>query len=479
MVRKIFISSVLIVLFSTAAFAAALEKEMYDAVEQMGKAYSENYEVSKYGKEAVLILGIVNESERSEKNNIAKAVSVYAEKAFADSTVFRLVDRQNTDKLLEEMELSASGLTSADSSVKLGELTAARFALSGVVTGEGSDFLVALKLIETESSEVVETVSFRIPQSDLIASADEVMYSYVSENGIGLEYSLLIGFNKPTILSSKPLMSMQDISVYYRFSKNIMLGAGVMFYPSEFTGGTYSIRNDLGEPDPDSGPDDELFSYYDYQPELSNEFSSQFTNGYIDTGMTTDGAGYDQGNKFEADFNIKIIHLDFQYTHNFRPFFNLGFRGSLLTTAGPPTMSLTTDLIYKDYSVDPSTPTSNDYVLKLEENPVEYTYTMGLGAKAEVRPEFFITPRLALNAKLGFMWMGNLRPREVHASAAWWDFGGENKDWEYEPGNPESMNNDASDLYYGWDPRKLPNGEELKIDDFAVVYSSLGLSFFF
>jgi class 3 adenylate cyclase/CHAT domain-containing protein/Tfp pilus assembly protein PilF len=63
-----------------------------------------------------------------------------------------VVERELIDKLLEELNLSASELANPETALKLGKIIGARFITTGTVTRLGKETQVSLRVIETETS---------------------------------------------------------------------------------------------------------------------------------------------------------------------------------------------------------------------------------------------------------------------------------------------------------------------------------------
>lgn len=66
-----------------------------------------------------------------------------------------LVEREELDKILDEQELSAAGLTNPEASNQVGQLTGARILVTGSVFQVGDNVYVVAKLIGTETSRVL------------------------------------------------------------------------------------------------------------------------------------------------------------------------------------------------------------------------------------------------------------------------------------------------------------------------------------
>jgi len=84
-------------------------------------------------------------------------------KGFAEIVAFevrkapqvKLVDREQRNKLLEEMEFSLSGLTDPAAQLEIGKLLSVQFLVSGSITDMGGPLLVSLSMVDVQSGVVV------------------------------------------------------------------------------------------------------------------------------------------------------------------------------------------------------------------------------------------------------------------------------------------------------------------------------------
>ena len=71
----------------------------------------------------------------------------------------RIVERAILDKLMKELKLGTSRLVDKGTALSLGKIMAARVISSGQIVHEGAQTQVAVRLIETETGEVMASVS--------------------------------------------------------------------------------------------------------------------------------------------------------------------------------------------------------------------------------------------------------------------------------------------------------------------------------
>ncbi len=79
----------------------------------------------------------------------------------------RVVEREAIQRLLEEQNLGAQGRVDAQTAAKIGKLVGARYMVMGTFIDFYGDFRVDVRLINTETSEVVKTESERMQRDHL------------------------------------------------------------------------------------------------------------------------------------------------------------------------------------------------------------------------------------------------------------------------------------------------------------------------
>ncbi|TFG60459.1 MAG: hypothetical protein E4H36_12060 [Spirochaetales bacterium] len=142
---------------------------------------------------------------------------------------------------------------------------------------------------------------------------------------------------------------------------------------------------------------------------------------------------------FSAQFGISqltsqltfmLAHLDVQFTLNIHPKFNAGFSVGPVQCVTNPTMTFTAgsknSLFYRAQFADPAAAgvvDSSQYYSQpmIDNNRFRIFFKMpggmpAIGRRAEVRPEFFITPRFSVHGTIGYLLMAPLLVREVYAS---------------------------------------------------------------
>jgi class 3 adenylate cyclase/CHAT domain-containing protein/Tfp pilus assembly protein PilF len=95
--------------------------------------------------------------------------------ALEGQTRARLVERNVMDKLLAELKLSSSALADQRTALQLGRVLSARLITVGTVAGGPSEWTLTIRVIETETSQVVASVAQSFPVSQSTAQVADVV----------------------------------------------------------------------------------------------------------------------------------------------------------------------------------------------------------------------------------------------------------------------------------------------------------------
>jgi len=459
------------ILCAAFVWAQSLDTALYRSMDVLSRAYQAQYPLQGM-KAGLVILKIEEKSRIAETNRLGGTIEAYLRDMVNRSMVYELVDRANLDKMLKEIEFSLTGMVDPAGIVEIGNLAGVRAFLWGDISETRDQFLISLNVTDAETGLVLASSSFEIDQRALVKIAEDLQYSYVAPNGIGITAHLFHPAYMLSDIYNKSVLSFADLGLAYRFSRNFMASAGFLV-ASNSTGEQYRW--------------DENISVGVVQPLLVNP---QDTWGL-------QSGGRDYFSQWTAQFRATFLRFDAQYTLNFSPKFNVGLSGGIMNPIGNVRMFVdiggeNNGPYYRKQLALSDTPVEYYQQPFIDAVNIEYLFeNQGLpGFKAELRPEFFITPRIALSARIGFLWMKPLWIREVHATyASWWYYqeGKDSSTWKpdpaYDPVNYTSAIRDDTEqrsswIYYGWNPLLRPDGQHWQYDP-SCVYVQLGLSFFF
>ena len=103
----------------------------------------------------VAVLPFESRDRRAASTDMGKSVAELLNIALMESGNADMVERAELDAALNELQLSATGLTSKDSQVKLGRFIGAKILITGSLFKSGSKNFVIAKIIGTETSRVL------------------------------------------------------------------------------------------------------------------------------------------------------------------------------------------------------------------------------------------------------------------------------------------------------------------------------------
>jgi hypothetical protein len=132
---------------------------------------------------ATAVLNFQSSDESMDKQGAEMATLLEADLSTSEHAL--MVEREEVDKILNEQELGASGLVSADTAAKIGSLTGAKVLVTGRLFAVGNQYMVVAKIISTETSRVYGVTATvpdlaNLPQAaqDLSGKIDGVLASH-------------------------------------------------------------------------------------------------------------------------------------------------------------------------------------------------------------------------------------------------------------------------------------------------------------
>lgn len=209
-----------------------IKDQVSDASEKLAQTYRKNRVIN--FKKAVAILDFENLTPAAKKNGLGETVAELFAAEFSQSTLFRVIERKNLGKVLDEQALQLTGATEGTSAVQAGKLLDAQALLYGSVTESGDNFIVTVKLTDVETGEVIaQTIT--VPKEDLIETREYLLdMSYVKKMGIGITLSAMGHTVCGDSSTFSPVIAFEDtginrqfgFEIRYRFTNWFMIGAG-------------------------------------------------------------------------------------------------------------------------------------------------------------------------------------------------------------------------------------------------------------
>ena len=147
-------------LFPAMLFSISVSDTINSLVEELAAEYSAlKSEDPFYSRQTVSIIEIKNASKEASDNFVGEAIEELLKNAITDSLVFKFIDRRALDTAMEEIKLSLTGITDENDSVEIGNIRGLRLLMDGSVTSDDGNFIISLRLIEVETTEVIAAVS--------------------------------------------------------------------------------------------------------------------------------------------------------------------------------------------------------------------------------------------------------------------------------------------------------------------------------
>jgi len=348
-----------VVLLSVSELQAAGNKikgQVSDASEKLAQSYRKNRVIN--FKKPVAILDFENISPAAKDNRLGETIAELFAAEFSQSTMFRVVERRNLDKLLDEQELQLTGATDGGNAVQAGKLLDAQVLLYGSVNETGDNFVITVKLTDVESGEVIaQTVT--VPKEDLIETREYMLdMAYVKKMGVGIAITAMghtvCGDNS----TFSPIIAFEDTGINRQFGFEIRYRFTNWFM--------MSVAYDM------------IWGQVAYVPDQEWNFNT------VDTGYTVSGVA-----PFVIDvkgYDIPVmLYVNYPVTRRLNLFAGAGFAYENLTLLG-----------YFDDGTNGGGCGFgvNQYGPQLQEEVFVTMFRAGV--------EYFVTPRMAISITCGY-----------------------------------------------------------------------------
>jgi TolB-like protein len=94
-------------------------------------------------------------SEEAKKDNLGKIVSEMLTTSFVNSGSFKIIEREQLQKVVQEFQLSQSGIIDTSYAKQIGKITGADAIITGSVTKIGNDLRLDARIIDVESGIIL------------------------------------------------------------------------------------------------------------------------------------------------------------------------------------------------------------------------------------------------------------------------------------------------------------------------------------
>ena len=123
---------------------------------------------------SVAALPFVNSTEFAQLDSTALACCRRAEAVCVASKKFTVVDRLRLDAVLQEEDLRSIGMLSGQDTMRLGKILPANMLLMGEISGQQQTLRVFVRMVRTDTAEVLHTAEANVPVDQRDRLPDEV-----------------------------------------------------------------------------------------------------------------------------------------------------------------------------------------------------------------------------------------------------------------------------------------------------------------
>jgi TolB-like protein len=394
------ILSVMLCLFIAAGLSAAgVEKALRNGIDNLAAQYTEKAGPL-YSRQTVTIVGIENLSEAAEANYVGQGLAELLKPIINDSLIFKYVDRRLLGEALEEIELALSDIT-AESRVEVGRIEDVSLLLTGSVQEEGGDFLISLQLVEVETTSLTAAVQVRIPREELIAEGQRIAYEFLVANGIGM--SLNFTPHNSLIVPREPIVPVGDEQKHaaafggtlsYRLSRRWKLALDTSFKVHDL------LYDNRAYEDLENLPTDPPIDMAGYDL-------------YANNGELVDKATAET--MIESwPVSYFLTQQVFSFTPSLSYVLPVTRAFNVSAGAGPVFAYVAYLQNYDAIAVLTPSPDPVDPAVRFTRRSYRMDY-FGLGAQIKLEAEYFVLPRLAINAGASYQLLHIFPPSEVDA----------------------------------------------------------------
>ncbi len=151
----------------------------------------------------VAIMSFDNIGPDAENMKAGETVSEILISTFSEHKNIILTERRRITDIIEEMKLSASGIVSSETTIRVGELAGAEFMIAGSIVHAGKYFNINARILDVASAKVLNAKFIEIPDKEII-SVSSMMYDIGKKPMLASFYSMLIPGMGQIIINDRP-----------------------------------------------------------------------------------------------------------------------------------------------------------------------------------------------------------------------------------------------------------------------------------
>lgn len=410
--------------------ALSLSGEIQKIFKTLSREYTEVYPQILV-KRGLAVLTFKENSASAKKAGIGNTVRELIAREAARSTIFYLVDRDSLNDSLKEQKLALSGLIDEKTTIEPGNTAGVAVFISGSISEIKDAYQISVKITDVETSKVIGIETAVIPAEELVQAGNKIAFEYISQYGLGINFqqSYAVSIVSPR---DNYLFSLTDVYVNYRPKLWLSLKLGIT-----------NLNLDYEE--------EGTFPAADIQPSISDE------------------SGYDPNagisvNPAEMSMTMPLAGIDLNWTLTKK--INIGFGYSV--TRGTPVLEQQFNALQIDPDIndDANTPVSAGVGIVAQRF---FPITIN---RFEIKPQFFISPRMTIGLYLSYMLS---TPLELDKTTIYDDYS--MRPWTGD--TPSSYEQELRDRYYDISPYILGDGHDVRKLAFNGFILGISFNFYF
>ncbi|HIA86159.1 MAG TPA: hypothetical protein EYO08_03660, partial [Candidatus Marinimicrobia bacterium] len=177
----------------------------------------------------VAVLSFETTEGRTEARDLGEAAAILINQNLISVPNISVVEREKLEDIIEEIGLSQTGLTSDE--IEVGNILNVQYLIAGAVADLGNRFLLAARIINVETGNILQSASVEIPSNSFLSISSELVMIKKYPITAAFRSMIFPGWgqfynDKPRkgsiILGSELLMAASTISSYilYKQSKD-------------------------------------------------------------------------------------------------------------------------------------------------------------------------------------------------------------------------------------------------------------------
>ena len=262
------------------------------------------------------------------KRRAGIAIAELLTHSFRSYERFKIVERIEFEKIMNELHLNASGVAEAEEALKVGKLSGAKLQVLGSIEKIGSKYHINARMVETESGEVFATAYETLPADLFEEQAKTYLVPVPETQAIGIyflytrrhlspasePFSYSTGWENITISPNSAALNQMGLGFRYFPYKNFVIDVSG-FFSGKMKEGAVKINSSRGYTHSES------FFTKAYRLLLNYDLTSnKHFHIYAGPGIIW----YDTGPDSRGDYSSPLVNFRFEYRPQDRIALSLG-----------------------------------------------------------------------------------------------------------------------------------------------------------